>query len=151
MLIFNSLVKLLAMENATTVTVNGRTIEEMSETIVVDKNATAGRHTATETVPPLAAIKVSIIGKTICICFRICDTLSAVCEIHCVKTPIKGLKAAAYAIKNIISAEVRIFEPLFSEDIKPDSKVIAAIQAKAGSISRIFSKRIRKSSLQKFS
>ena len=62
LLIFSSFVRFDAIEKAIIVTVKGKTTVEITETIVVEKKATAGLQTDTDSVPPLAAIRVSIIG-----------------------------------------------------------------------------------------
>ena len=74
LLIFNSFVRLLAMENATISIVIGKTTVCIMDTIVVAKNPTAGLQIAAETEPPLAASNVSNSGKIKDICVRIAET-----------------------------------------------------------------------------
>ena len=69
LLIFNSFVKFPTIEKTIMVIVIGKTTDLIMVTILVEKKATAGRHTSADNFPPLAAIKVRIIGKRICICF----------------------------------------------------------------------------------
>ena len=94
LLILSSLDRFAAIEKAIIVTVNGKTMDEIAETIKSLKNATAGFAICTDTAPPLAAIKVSIMGKTSCICVCIDDILVLVFVKHSVKTAIKGIKVA---------------------------------------------------------
>ena len=94
LLIFSSFVRFDAIEKAIIVTVSGKTTVEITETIVVEKKDTAGRHTETENVPPLADISVSIIGYTISICRCIDCTLPIVAVKHSVKMLKSGINAA---------------------------------------------------------
>ena len=59
LLIFSSFDRFPAREKQIIVTVSGNTSEVITATIFVEKKATAGLQTATDTVPPLVAIKVS--------------------------------------------------------------------------------------------
>ena len=94
LLIFNSFVKFPAKEKAIIVIVSGKTTLDKTDTIEVEKKATAGRHTEAETAPPLAAINVNINGKRICICFCMEKMLAVADSKHSVNTPIKGINAA---------------------------------------------------------
>ena len=93
LLIFNSFVRFPAIENAIIVIVSGKTTVYIVETIVVEKNATAGRHTDAETTPPLADINVKSNGNVNCICFCIACTAFRLSLKHSVKTASNGIKA----------------------------------------------------------
>ena len=60
--IFSSFDKFPAKEKQIIVIVKGKTTAVITDTMFVEKKATAGRQTATDEVAPLVAIKVSKIG-----------------------------------------------------------------------------------------
>ena len=95
LLIFNSFVRFPAIEKAIIVIVSGKTTPDMVDTIVVEKNATAGLHTLADTTPPLALINVNNSGNVNCICFCIACTAFKLTRKHSVKIAKSGISAVA--------------------------------------------------------
>ena len=123
-------------------TVNGKTTACTIEIMVDTKKATAGRHIAAVTEPPLADNKVNIGGKSNKVCLLIAVTLRTQAEKHSITIDKMGTNALIYVIKCIISAEVFSLTLLLTVDSKPDVNEIDMIQANAGNNDCTLSRKI---------